>query len=96
MPHGVPETFEQPQRVGVLGEHERGEPLDSLLVRAFDQTFEQCPAQAAVLPVVGDDDRALGDVVADAYEAGHADRVVRVRRERHQRLVVVMVDRGQV
>ena len=41
MPDGVPEAFEQPQRVGVLGEHQRGEPLDSLLVRTLDQALEQ-------------------------------------------------------
>ena len=79
MPDRVAEPLEQPQRVGVLGEHERGEPLDPLLVGPLDQALEQLPAEATVLPVVGDDDRALGDVLAHAHEPGDADRVAPVR-----------------
>ena len=75
---------------------QRGEALDVLLAGPLDEALEQLPAQAAVLPIVGDDDRALGDAVADAHEAGYADGVVALWVDRQQGLVIVVVDVGQV
>ena len=93
---GVAEVAEQAERLGILSQHERGESFDALLVGALDQPVEQLRAHATVLPVVGDDDRALRDVLTDAHEAGHADGVAGVGVECDQGLVVVMVDRAQI
>jgi hypothetical protein len=50
-----------------------------------------------VLPVVGDHDRGLREVrLLAAHVAGHADDLVGGRVERGERLVVSMVDLGQV
>ncbi len=59
---------------------------------------EQRRAQPAALRVVGDRHRRLGEaaILAVAHEAGHADPAPVGGVERDQRLVVVVVDLGQV
>ena len=96
MPDGVSEPFEQPERVVVVGEHECGEAVDVLLAGPLDEEVEQLRGQTTALPLVGDDDRALGDAVADAHKARHPDGVIALGVEREQGLVVVMIDDGQV
>ena len=64
---------------------------------ALGQQREQDGSQSAALPVVHDGDRCLGDlrIVLAAHEPSHADGCAIVV-EGDERLVVVVVDLGQV
>ncbi len=63
--------------------------------RPLDERVEQPGAHAAALPVVGDHDGRLSRALAGAHEAGHP-HALPAGVKRHQRLMIVVVDLGQV
>ena len=94
---GVPQPLDQADRLRVGCEHRRVEAADALLAGARDEPLQQRRRDAAPLPVVGDHDRRLGRALGRAHEARDADAAsARLGVDRHQRLVVVVVDAGQV
>ena len=74
------------------------EALDAVLARAGGQAPQQLAAEAAALPVVDDGDGRLGDrgLLGQADVAGDADARAALRVARADRLVVDVVDLGEV
>jgi len=93
-----PDRLEHLQHVAILGEQQGGEADDALGPSAFGEQVEQRRADAAPLPLVDHGDGRLGRVraVGAADEARDADAVAGNRVDRGERLVVVVVDVGQV
>ena len=82
----------------VVGQHDRREAPDALLAGPVGEPAQERGADPAPLPVVGDREGDLGAVgprvVAD--EPRDADAIVGARVERHERLVIAMVDLGEI
>jgi hypothetical protein len=93
---GRAQPLEDAHGVHVAGQDRRDEALDALLPRAGHQGVEQRRRHAAALPVVDDDDRGLGLTRAGADEARDADALAGVGVQGHERLVVAVVDAGEV
>jgi hypothetical protein len=93
---GVAEPFEQPDRVAVLGEDDRREARDPFGARPVGESLEQCGSQPAMLPVIGHHHGGRGHLGCHAEEARDTDAGAVARVERQQRLVVVVVEVGQV
>ena len=88
---------EQLKCIGVVAQHQRDEVIDPLRPGALHELLEQRRGDAVPLPGVADHDRDLrfGWIVA-AHEARHADDHSVLRIHRRDRLVIVVVDLGQV
>ena len=82
----------------VVGRDQRGEAVDAFGAGAAGQLGQQFGAQPAALPVVGDGDGDLGclRVAGVADVAGDADAAPAGAVQRAERLVVVVVDVGEV
>ena len=95
---GVAELEDHLDQGRVLRQHRGAEASDALFARASGQILQQCGAKPAALPIVGHRDGDLGHrrVIARAHEARHAEAVARVGVDRQQRLVIVVIDLGQV
>jgi len=90
---------EQPVRGEVVREHRRHETPDAALAGRVRQRLRERRAQPAVLEVVGDDERDLGDlgVARQPHPPPDADEHVRLLGpHRHERDVVAEVDLGQI
>ncbi len=92
------EVLEQREHVVVEREQPRLEALDAVLARPVGEAPEQLAADAPVLPLVDHRDRRLGDLrrVAQPHVARDADALARHRVARADRLVVDVVDLGEV
>ena len=90
------EAREQLERLARSPQDDRDEALDAVLAGPLDEPLEQRGGGAAALPVVDDGDRDLGlGGLVGADVAGDPDRAP-LAVEGDQRLVVVVVDLGQV
>ena len=78
-------------------EQQRGEPRDTLVAGPLGEQVGEGDAEAATLPLVDHRHRGLGaGAVVEANEAGDPDAVPGLRVEGDQRLVIVVVDVGEV
>jgi hypothetical protein len=86
------------ERCRVLREHRSGEAADALLAGARGELAQQQRRHAPALPLIADGYCHLGyrRILLRSHEARHAHTVPRARVDRQQRLVVVMVDLGEV
>jgi hypothetical protein len=92
----VPEPLEQVNRLRVVREHRGFEAADPLLARALDERVEQPGPSTPALPVVHDHHRRLGHIRAGTHVARHADAIAGSLLDRHERLVVAVVDAGEI
>src|SRR5690242_16647723 len=92
------EALKELEDLGVVREAVGREVPDSLLERPCGQPLEQLGGDATPLPVVNDRHGHLGSlrVLLGAHEARHADRLTALPAECDERLVVVVVDLGEV
>jgi len=92
------DLLDQLQHGAVLGQDLGAEAADALGPGALGQTVQQRRRHALALPRVGNRDRHFGDlaVLGRADEARHADAALGPGLDRHQSLVVVVVDLGEV
>ena len=92
----VRKAVQQPQRRLIAGDRDGDEALDARPVGPPGQAPQEQPAHAASMPVVDDRDRELRGTRPDADIAGDTDGGPRRDVDGEQRLVVSMVDGGQV
>ncbi len=81
-----------------MGEHQRGDAGDALGTCAVGKAAHEGLADSAALPGLEDCESDLGAVAALGVTdvAGDADASVALGIDRHERLVIVVVDLGQV
>ena len=95
---GRSQGLQQPTHGPVVGQHERGELGDAFVPGAFGQPLQQHPANPTSLPGLEDRHsnlRAVGPfAIADV--AGDADALAASLIDREQRLVIPVVDFGEV
>jgi hypothetical protein len=94
----VPEVLQQAQHPLVLGQQQGGKSMDSLLTGALGKGGSEAAAHTTALPIVDHRDRQLGGrrILGGAHIPRDTDPVAGDGIDRDQRLVVVVVDLGEI